>query len=63
MAGFMWLIGGALVGSSGSLRSSDDDGCNENSVLYYGRERGGRFPGNSSVHVIRQSRQEGASVS
>lgn len=41
----MWLIGGILVGSLGGVRSFKDDGCIdsaiENSVLYYGRERGG----------------------
>ena len=38
----MWLIGGILVGSLGSVRSCVDEGCIENSVLYYhdGRERG-----------------------
>ena len=55
----MWLIEGILVGSLGSVRSYGDNGCIENSVLYYGRERGGwRLPGNGSVHDFRQSRQE-----
>lgn len=56
----MWLIGGVLVGSSGSLRSCEDEGCIENSVLYDGRERRGDCLGNSSVHDIQQSRHEGS---